>query len=105
MRERLREKRKQVAKTRKSKRPKRDHFDTASYRRAIKYGITKAKRNEIEIPSWHPHQLRHTRATEVRRQFGVEGAQVALGHSRADVTEIYAERNFDLAARIAREIG
>ena len=98
-------KRQKMAKTRKSKRPKRDHFDTASYRRAIKYGITKAKRNEIEIPSWHPHQLRHTRATEVRRQFGVEGAQVALGHSRADVTEIYAERNFDLAARIAREIG
>ena len=57
------------------------------------------------IPHWHPHQLRHTRATEVRRRYGVEAAQVALCHARADVTEIYAERNFGLAAKIAKEMG
>lgn len=100
-----REKRKAAAKRRPSKRPKRDHYDTASYRRAIEYGIVKAKANGVVIPSWHPHQLRHSRATEVRRQYGVEGAQVALGHARADVTEIYAERNFGLATRIAKESG
>ena len=100
-----REKRKAAAKRRPSKRPKRDHYDTASYRRAIKYGIVKAKANGVQILSWHPHQLRHSRATEVRRQYGVEGAQVALGHARADVTEIYAERNFGLATRIAKECG
>src|SRR5262249_45037080 len=32
------------------------------------------------IPHWHPHQLRHTHATEVRRRFGLEAAQVSLGH-------------------------
>ena len=100
-----REKRKAAAKRRLPKRPKRDHYDTASYRRAIKYGIVKAKANGVQILSWHPHQLRHSRATEVRRQYGVEGAQVALGHARADVTEIYAERNFGLATRIAKECG
>ncbi len=45
------------------------------------------------LPHWHPNQLRHTHATEVRRSFGLEAAQVALGHSQARVTEIYAERD------------
>lgn len=57
------------------------------------------------IPYWHPHQLRHTRATEIRPQFGLEGAQVFLGHATADVTQIYAERDFELGRRIALEIG
>jgi integrase len=57
------------------------------------------------IPHWHPHQLRHTHATEVRRMFGLEAAQVALGHSQAAVTEVYAERDLKLAAQVARQIG
>jgi integrase len=57
------------------------------------------------IPHWHPHQIRHTHATEVRRRFGLEAAQIAMGHSEADVTQIYAERDGALAARVAKEIG
>jgi integrase len=57
------------------------------------------------IPHWHPHQLRHTHATEVRRKYGLEAAQVALGHSQAQVTEIYAQRDAALAAKVAKEIG
>jgi hypothetical protein len=30
---------------------------------------------------------------------------VALGHSKADVTQVYAERDLALAERIAREVG
>jgi integrase len=54
---------------------------------------------------WHPNQLRHTFATRVRKQHGLEAAQVLLGHSRADVTQIYAERNEELAAAVAGLIG
>ncbi len=54
---------------------------------------------------WHPNQLRHTFATEVRRAHGLEAAQVLLGHSRADVTQVYAERNEALAADVAAKIG
>jgi integrase len=54
---------------------------------------------------WHPNQLRHTRATEIRRHYGLEAAQVVLGHQRADVTQVYAERNLELAERIAAEAG
>jgi integrase len=54
---------------------------------------------------WHPNQLRHTHATAVRRRYGLEAAQVVLGHSRADVTQVYAERDFSLAEKVAAEMG
>jgi len=54
---------------------------------------------------WHPHQLRHNYATNVRREFGLEAAQVLLGHTKADVTQIYAERDMDRAATVAAKIG
>ena len=102
---RARERRREASKNRAPKRPKGDRYNTDSYRRAIDYAIAKAKRAGVTIVHWHPHQLRHARATEVRRRYGVEAAQVSLCHSRADVTEIYAERNFGLAAKIAKEMG
>jgi site-specific recombinase XerC len=54
---------------------------------------------------WSPNQLRHTAATEIRRQFGLEAAQVTLGHSNANVTQIYAERDLSKAAEIMRQVG
>jgi hypothetical protein len=35
----------------------------------------------------------------------LEAAQVLLGHARADVTQVYAERNERLAATVAAKIG
>jgi site-specific recombinase XerC len=54
---------------------------------------------------WTPNQLRHSAATEIRRRFGLEAAQTVLGHSKADVTQVYAERDYALAANVARQIG
>lgn len=56
---------------------------------------------------WHPNQLRHSFATKVRKMpgGGLEAAQVLLGHARADVTQIYAEKNEALAAEVAAKIG
>lgn len=88
---------------RKRSRPKRipgSCYRTGSYAYAIKRACRKAG-----IESWHPHQLRHSHATEVRRHFGLEAAQVSLGHSQARVTEVYAERDLSLAAKVAAEIG
>ena len=42
---------------------------------------------------WHPNQLRHSFATTVRATEGPEAAQVLLGHSHINTTEIYAEKN------------
>ena len=71
-----------------------------SYRLAIKRACLNAN-----VPVWRPNQLRHTAATEIRRAFGLEGAQVTLGHSAADITQVYAERDATLARRIAGEVG
>ena len=92
------------------KRPLRSRYTPTAYRRAIRRVIDranlerKATGNPL-LPTWHPHQLRHSVATAVRQRFGLEAAQVVLGHSRADVTQIYAERDLDLARRVALEMG
>lgn len=54
---------------------------------------------------WSPNQLRHNAATQLRTQFGIEAARVVLGHSSADVTEIYAELDFAKAAEIMSRVG
>ena len=55
--------------------------------------------------SWHPHQLRHNAATELRREFGLEAAQVVLGHASANITQVYAERDSEKARRIMQQVG
>jgi integrase len=90
------------------RRPKRERYDVDSYRRAISYGIEAANKirpEKDQIPHWFPLQLRHSRATEVRKAYGLEGAQVALGHAHASISEVYAEKNLELAVRIARLTG
>jgi integrase len=85
------------------KKPKRSPrllYDKDSYGRAVRRACIKAG-----VPPWSPNQLRHSFATRVRRQLGLEAAQAALGHAKADVTQVYAERDRALAAKVAREIG
>ena len=71
--------------------------------------LTEDQRAELEAwrkaHHWHPNMLRHGAATEVRREYGLEGAQVILGHARANITEVYAERDMDKAREIARKLG
>lgn len=90
---------------RKTKRPLGDRYDTTGYRRAIKHGFTKARKAGVYIQRWHPHQLRHNRGTEVRRQHGIEAAAVVLGNASLDVVQIYAEQNNNLAVQIAKRTG
>jgi hypothetical protein len=64
---RSREKVKQSRRSRTAKRQKHDRYDTNSYRKAIEYAFIKARKAGVEIPHWHPNQLRHNRGTEVRK--------------------------------------
>lgn len=94
-------------------------YDSNSYRRAIERGIAKANAairaaalaegrepgaHEL-IPPFHPHQLRHSFATRIRKEFGLEAARVMLGHQHVGVTEIYAERDRSVAAQVAAKLG
>ncbi len=107
-----------------------DQYTTASYRRAIQracelaFGLpdelrkfpkdlpeaerkdrrTKAGQWRAEH-TWHPNQLRHSAATEIRKRFGLEAAQVTLGHAAADVTQVYAERDLEKAASVMAQVG
>lgn len=71
-----------------------------SYRNIIRKACVKAG-----VPHWHPNQLRHNAATELRKRYGIEAAQLALGHASANTTEIYAEKNLESLSRIAAEVG
>ena len=77
-----------------------ESYTTNTYGRAIERACKAAG-----VPKWTPNQLRHTNATMVRREFGLEAAQVVLGHSAADVTQVYAERDLSHARRVAAEVG
>ncbi len=83
----------------------RSHFTTGSYDRAVERAILRAQKFGVNIEYFAPNQARHARATEIRRDHGIEGAQVVLGHAKADVTQVYAERDLQKAAQIARESG
>jgi integrase len=116
------------------RRPPSDRYTTGSYQRAIHRACDRAfpapselARRPGERPSawrsrlgagkwselkawqaahrWHPSQLRHNFATMARRHYGLEAAQVVLGHSKADVTQVYAERDLTLALKVASEVG
>jgi integrase len=111
---------------RKPKRSAGDCYTTCSYRRAIHRGCDKAfchptlgdaivsklpDEKKAELKKWQsdhrwaPNQLRHAAATEVRREFGLEAAQVILGHSQANVTQVYAERDLAKGIEVAKKIG
>jgi integrase len=107
-----------------------ERYDVASYRRAIYRACELAFKMPAELRQpakdetdeqkatrqkaaakwrathcWAPNRLRHSAATEIRKRYGIEGSQVVLGHSSADVSQVYAERDLAKAAEIMREVG
>lgn len=82
------------------KRRTRPMYSKETYAQAVRRACDRAG-----VPAWHPNQLRHTFATEVRSRHGLEAAQVLLGHRKADVTQVYAERDRKLAEGVAAAIG
>ncbi len=119
---------------RKPKRTAGDQYTTGSYRRAIHRAcdlafpapeplrrrdgesvkqwqerLTDKQRAELDLwqseHRWSPNRLRHSAGTEIRKRYGLEAAQVILGHASADVTQVYAERDLQKAVEIMREVG
>jgi hypothetical protein len=54
---------------------------------------------------WSPGQLRHNAGTRLRKEYGLEAAQVILGHKTLTVTQVYAEKNVAAALKIMGEVG
>jgi integrase len=107
-------------KRRRIRRPRRrpgERYNTKSYQHAILYGIRaanreaerKAQKAGLEagepMPHWHPSQLRHNAATQLRREFGLDVARAVLGHASPVVTEVYAELDGAKAAEAMERVG
>jgi integrase len=103
-----------------------DHYDTRAYCHAIRRGCTRAfphptlsripkkeltpeQRTELMVwrpeEAWHPNRLRHSFATRLRKEFGLDATREVLGHTDAATTAVYAERDKSLAADAMRQVG
>jgi integrase len=76
------------------------HYSTRSLAQAAARACKSAG-----VPRFGPNRIRHLVASEVRHAFGLEAAQVVLGHAKADITQVYARRDNELAGRVASEVG
>jgi integrase len=75
-------------------------YTVESYDRAIAKAC-----NRAGVPRWTPNQLRHTKATEIRREAGLDAARAVLGHRSPTITETYAEIDGNKAAEIMARLG
>lgn len=75
-------------------------YTTVTYARAVARGCVEAK-----VPHWSPNRLRHSAATALRKEAGIEAARVILGHRSVDTTEIYAEADQERAREIMAKVG
>jgi integrase len=82
-----------------------DHYDTKSYHRAVSHAIKAANKAEVDVPYWTPHQLRHTAATRIRKEMGLDAARAMLGHRNLKITDDYAELDRSLASKAALKFG
>ena len=110
-----------VAGSNRKRKPRRvpgETYSVESYHQAIRYACKRADRLAREaagpesaaaggrlVPLWHPNQLRHSAATRLRKEFGLEAAQVILGHKTLLVTQVYAEKNVAAAQRVMADVG
>ncbi len=88
---------------RRAKRPRKSPGDRDTTMSCGKSIVTACRK--AGVSPWSPNRLRRSAASAIRKGFGLEAAQVSLGHASADVTQVYAERDADLARRVAAEIG
>ena len=85
----------QVKRAQKAKRnPKRapkEQYSNVTYYRAISRAIARAQAAGVEIPHWHPHQIRHQSIAETRNRFGDRAARDFAGHGSVKVTNGYGK--------------
>src|SRR5262249_7972584 len=96
---------------RRKKRPKRqpgNRYTTDQYRRAVAEAIERHNADKPEserIPHWFPHQLRHLRALELKREAGLDVARAVLGHRYPGMTEHYATLDIATCVEVMSRIG
>ena len=104
---------------RKPRRTPGERYEKDAYNRAIRRGVDKANATRLKeaaemgknpdeaqhVPRWHANQLRHSAATQLRAEFGLEAARTVLGHADPKITLVYAEADFSKAAEVMKAVG
>lgn len=75
-------------------------YDSRAYAHAVAKACIKAG-----VEHWHPHQLRHSAATQLRKEFGLDTARIILGHRSPGVTARYAEADASKAVAAMEATG
>jgi integrase len=84
-----------------------ERWEPSTYRRALDYATKLAIKNG-DLPEgthWHPHQLRHTAATRIRKKFGLDAVRAVLGHTTVVQSAEYAELDAALAVATVAAVG
>ncbi len=93
-----------------------ERYEPKTYNRAVAYVLKRIfpepeGLSEKELAAWRlkyrwsPNRLRHAAATEIRKRYGLEAAQVILGHAKCDTTQIYAQRDLERGVEVAMNLG
>lgn len=77
-----------------------ERYTTNEYGRAIRRACDAAG-----VDRWHPHQLRHLAATELRKAHGLDVARAVLGHRSLEMADHYAELDHEAAAAVILKVG
>lgn len=74
--------------------------------RQVQYGnLIKNAARKAKVAHWQPNMLRHSWATRVAEEFGIEAAADGLGHASLNTALIYAEKSLKRASEVARKVG
>jgi integrase len=85
-----------------------DRYTTRTYGATLQQAIERHNRKappERQLPRWHLHQLRHLRALELKREFGLDVARAVLGHKSPVIAEHYATLDVAAAAQAMAKLG
>jgi len=82
-----------------------EFYNKDSLRQAVEYAINRGNKTlsaEEQIPYWTPYEIRHTAATAMEEESGLDDAQALLDHSSAQTTKRYAHARLQKLKALAR---
>jgi integrase len=75
-------------------------YTTQTYGRAVRRACLRAG-----VEPWSLNRLRHSAATRITHEFGIELARVILGHRSISTTQLYAELDNEKANEVMQQFG
>jgi hypothetical protein len=104
-----------------------ERYEPKTYRTAVQYAIKRANAailarlhaempgagkkelakafEEAAVPKWHPHQIRHTAATIIRKRASLDAARAMLGQKSLGMADHYADIDKETCIEAARKLG